>query len=243
MAVRHSPERGWISNHNKSEASPPRRSGGNRADPEASPVPPRSQNATGLPGCRQHGCHFVRGGDRSGSTERGVCSRDRGQPYENRTGVYASFCSDLHPQRQGARVCEPENHPTVARLRSPSCIFHVTIRSNARHQHGQPAATALQPKRNMDHTRTAPWSTQDERQPGDTAPTTLTHFLTQCQETLHVVPVHHISAYGGGFLKFVRIWKQSHPFAFGETEKYIYTTVGPLKQRLSTFHDNHPVKL
>lgn len=37
MAVRHSPERGWISNHNKSEASPPRWSGGSRADPEASP--------------------------------------------------------------------------------------------------------------------------------------------------------------------------------------------------------------
>lgn len=37
MAVRHSPERSWISNHNKSEASPPLWSGGNRADPEAFP--------------------------------------------------------------------------------------------------------------------------------------------------------------------------------------------------------------
>lgn len=73
---------------------------------------------------------------------------------------------DMHPQHQGTHVCESENHPRVVRLRSASCFFHVTISSNARHQHGQTAATALQSKRNMDHTRTAPLSTQDERHSG-----------------------------------------------------------------------------
>lgn len=71
MAVRHSPERSWISNHNKSEASPPLWSGGNRADPEASPRPSalteRSWTAR-LPTARLPFC--VGGKDRSGSTER-----------------------------------------------------------------------------------------------------------------------------------------------------------------------------
>lgn len=123
MAVRHSPERSWISNHNKSEASPPLWSGGNRADPEAFPRPStlteRSWTAR-LPTARLPFC--VGGKDRSGSTERGFFSPvDRGQS-EKTAIVFTQAFPDMHPLHREAHVYESQNHPRVVRHRSASCF-------------------------------------------------------------------------------------------------------------------------
>lgn len=123
MAVRHSLEWSWISNHNKSEASPPLWSVGNRADPEASPRPStlteRSWTAR-LPTARLPFCE--EGKDRSGSTERGVffCrTRATGRKQEPRL---RELFPDMHPLHRGAHVYESQNHPRVVRLRSASCF-------------------------------------------------------------------------------------------------------------------------
>lgn len=166
MAVRHSPERGWISNHNKSEASPPRWSGGNRADPEASPRPSALTErcwTARLPTARLPFCEGEKKKTVAVQQNAGFVLSIGGNC--KKTGpVFTQAFPDMHPQHQGAHVCESENHQRVVRLRSASCFFHVTY--NARHQHGQTAATALQSKRNMDHTRTAPLSTQGELHSG-----------------------------------------------------------------------------
>lgn len=199
MAVRHSPERGWISNHNKSEASPPRWSGGSRADPEASPrssaLTERSWTAR-LPTARLPFCEGGGGRkDRRGLTERRGLFCRSGATGGKQEPLRAF--PDGHPQHQAAHVCESENHPRV--VQRSLLFFHVTKSSNARHQHGQTAATALQWKRNMDHTRAAPLSTQGGQHSGWTPPTSSTRFLTQCQENWNVVPVHYSSGYGGRF--------------------------------------------
>ena len=82
-------------------ASSPVCGAGTRRDRRLPPSPPRSQTAAGLPGCRQHGCHFV---EEKKNPYRFNGLRGFLREKANKNGirvVYASF-SDLYGRIRGA---------------------------------------------------------------------------------------------------------------------------------------------
>lgn len=144
MAGRHSPERGRISNQNKSTVSPPVCSAGTRKDWRL-PVPPRSQKAAGLPG----GCHFVEE-KKPVAVQRTAWFPSRGANKTSTQCVY-SF-PNLYAPQGGLYVPPTLESPQLYSASRP--VFHgeCAIISTVQHQHGQTAATALKLNRTLDYT-------------------------------------------------------------------------------------------
>lgn len=120
---------------------------------EASPVPPRSHRAAGLPGCRQHGCHFVEEKKPVAVQRTAGFPSKRGQMQAVSSAFTpASRIFTLHGGRGGGRkTVESAQLYSSFALRS---FFdgECAIISTVQHQHGQTAQTALKLKRTLDCT-------------------------------------------------------------------------------------------
>lgn len=149
MAGRHSPERGGISNQNKSAASPPVCSAGTRKDwrllrPSALT---ESRRTARLPTARLPFC----GG---GKKKKKPVAVQRTAGFPNKTGtqcVYTRF-PNVYAPRGGLHV------PLSPTLESPElhsaslCALLCATISTVQRQHGQTAATALKLERTLDYT-------------------------------------------------------------------------------------------
>lgn len=129
MAVRQSPEQGRTSHQNNSTTScrcAEREQGGTGG----SSVPPRPQTAAGLPGCRQHGCHFVEEKKtRIGSTGCGVSFEKGGQIKPLTDTFYTSFPNLTGPRGEGVRVSNSGNNLGFILVRFAPC-FSWRVRDN-----------------------------------------------------------------------------------------------------------------
>lgn len=85
------------------------------------PVPPRTQTAAGLPGCRQHGCHFVEE-KKPVSVKRAAGFPSKGANNANIRHVYTSFSNHYGPQG-AAYVSDSDNNHSFILVRFAPC-FH-----------------------------------------------------------------------------------------------------------------------